>query len=140
MTAQGKLTPYNNLVIMAAMGEQPQWRIEFYQDPQGRRPVEEWLLGLDPKDRARVRRAFGLLEAYGLQLGMPYARHLRGKLWELRITSGRRDYRALYAAVVGRRFVLLHGFSKKGPKTPARDLESAERRLADYQASRQEED
>ncbi len=36
------------------------------------------------------------------------------------------------AAVVGRRFILLHAFSKKTDKTPARELEIAERRLADF--------
>lgn len=63
---------------------------------------------------------------------MPYARHLRGKVWELRVKAAGNAYRLLYAAVVGRRFVLLHGFSKKTDKTPAREIETAERRLADY--------
>lgn len=65
---------------------------------------------------------------------MPYTRHLMGKLWELRVASGRRDYRVLYAAVLGRRFILLYTFSKKMDKTPARELEIAERRLADFSA------
>jgi phage-related protein len=69
---------------------------------------------------------------------MPHARHERGKLWELRITVGRRDYRVLYAAVTGRTFILLHGFAKQTPKTPARELDTAERRLADYLARQSE--
>jgi phage-related protein len=44
----------------------------------------------------------------------------------------------LYAAIVGRRFILLHAFSKQTAKTPARELEIAERRLADYQARSEE--
>ena len=111
-----------------------QWAIEFYQDVRGHRPVEAWLDRLEVKDRARVRRTTELLATHGTQLGMPYSRHVRGKIWELRIAAGRRDYRVLYFAFVGQRFVLLHAFAKQTAKTPAPDLEIAERRLADYQA------
>jgi phage-related protein len=81
-----------------------------------------------------VRRISNLLAAHGTQLGMPYSRHVRGKIWELRVAAGRRDYRVLYFAFVGRRFVLLHAFAKQTAKTPTQDLEIAERHLADYQA------
>ena len=98
------------------------------------RPVAQWLLGLEIADRARIRRTLSLLEGYGILLTMPYARHLRGKLWELRTAAGRREYRVIHAAVVGHRFILLHGFSKKTAKTPLRELEIAQRRLSDYEA------
>ena len=139
MTATWELTQYNKGVIMTAMSEPPRWRVEFYQDARGDRPVQEWLSGLEAKEEARVRRALALLETYGTQLVMPYARHLRGKLWELRITSGRRDYRVLYAAVAGQRFILLDAFSKKTAKTPARELENSEQRLTDFPKSTREE-
>ena len=73
------------------------------------------------------------MQQYGTLLRMPYARHLRGKLFELRVAAGKRDYRILYFAVVGRRFVLLHGFAKTTPKTPERELAIAEKRMAEYQ-------
>ncbi len=120
------------------MAQPPKWVIEFYQDARGRRPVEMWLDGLDVGDRARVRRMLNLLAAFGTQLGMPYSRHLRGKIWELRVAAGRRDYRVLYFAFVGQRFVLLHAFAKQTAKTPARELEMAEQRMADHQARYQE--
>ncbi len=116
------------------MSESPKWNVEFFQDARGNRPVEEWLLELDNKDRSRVRRTFDLLAVYGLHLGMPHSRHLRGKVWELRVATGRQDYRVLYFAAVGRRFVLLHAFSKKTAKTPEREFEIADRRLAEFQA------
>jgi len=121
------------------MNESSRWRVEFYQDARGRRPVEEWLAGLQDPARARMRRAIQLLETYGVQLTMPYARHLRGKVWELRVAAGRRDYRVLYAAVIGRRFILLHGFAKATAKTPAGELELAERRYADFLARQSKE-
>ncbi len=112
----------------------PQWAIEFYQDARQRRPVKEWLDELDAKDRARVLRTANLLAEHGTQLGMPYSRHVRGKIWELRISAGRRDYRVLYFAWVDRRFVLLHAFAKQTAKTPTTDLDIADRRLADHQS------
>jgi phage-related protein len=122
------------------MSQLAPWTIESFVDRQGRRPVEEWLSGLETKDRTRIRRALDLLGDYGIQLPMPYARHLRGKLFELRIQAGRRDYRILYFAVVGRRMVLLHGFAKSTQKIPARELETAERRMAEHQADQGEGD
>jgi phage-related protein len=116
------------------MAQPPKWVIEFYQDARRHRPVEAWLDGLDAKDRARVRRTLNLLADHGTQLGMPYSRHVHGKIWELRIAAGRHDYRVLYFAFVGQCFVLLHAFAKQTAKTPAQELEIAERRMADYQA------
>ena len=115
-----------------SVSQPAEWAIETFEDAQGRRPVSEWIRGLDAKDRARIRRALDLLQAYGAQLRMPYARHLRGKLFELRVASGRRAYRVLYFAATGRRFILLHGFVKATAKTPERELEIAERRMAEY--------
>ncbi len=116
------------------MSQPPGWTVEMYVDARGRQVVSDWLHGLGDKDRARVARTIGLLAEHGAQLGMPHSRHLRGKLYELRVSVGRRDYRVLYFATVGRRFVLLHGFSKKTDKTPAREMETAERRMADFLA------
>ena len=120
------------------MSESSKWRVVFYQDPQSRLPVDEWIRSLSEQDQTRIFKTIGLLASYGVQLTMPHARHLRGKMWELRIAAGRRDYRILYAAVVGKKFVLLHGFSKKTPKTPPGEFEIAERRLDDYMARNRE--
>jgi phage-related protein len=108
-----------------------EWVIVSYQDGRGRRPVNEFLDALPPRDRARVVRTIELLKTYGTELGMPYVRHLTGKLWELRVSSGRLAYRVLYFAHTGRRLVLLHAFSKKTRKTPRREIEVALRRMAE---------
>ena len=91
------------------------------------------MYALSEKEQARVQRIFGLLMDYGTQLGMPHSRHVRGKLWELRIATGREDYRILYVAAIGRRFFLLHAFPKKTAKTPERELAIAERCLAELE-------
>jgi phage-related protein len=118
---------------------QPQtWQVEFYEDSNGTRPVDDWLRMLAMKDQARVERTIGLLATYGIQLPMPHSRHVSGKIFELRVASGRRDYRILYFAFVGRRFVLLHAFAKQTQATPAREITIAERRWADYLARHHE--
>ena len=110
------------------------WSVVSYRDSRGRVPIEDYLDTLQIRDRARVLREIELLEEYGLSLRMPHARHLRGKLWELRIDTRPNSFRVLYAAIVGHKFVLLHIFAKKGEKTPESEMAMAERRLADYLA------
>jgi phage-related protein len=58
---------------------------------------------------------------------MPHAKHLNGKLWELRPGANR----FFYFAYVGRRFVILHAYRKQSQKAPLRELAVAERRLAE---------
>lgn len=77
-------------------------------------------------------RALTMLERLGVQLGMPHARHVVGTgLWELRIRGGT-QHRVFYVAVEGQTLLLLHAFSKKTEKTPASEIRTAQRRLADY--------
>lgn len=114
------------------------WNVIFYQDARGRLPVSDWIHDLTKQEQGRVLKSIGLLKEYGIRLGMPHCRQLRGKLWELRVAAGRQGYRILYAAMLGQQFILLHAFSKETAKTPAREMEIAERRLADYQARHQE--
>jgi phage-related protein len=105
------------------------WRIEFYTNAQGKSPVVDFINDLPAHDRAKIRNALRLLREFGVLLKMPHARPLTGHkpLWELRPGS----IRVLYFAHVGRRFVILHAFRKKGQKTPSRHITTAERRLAD---------
>lgn len=106
--------------------------VEYYQDTEGRYPAREFLDTLPGGDQARILQTARLLEEFGLQLGAPYVKAVRGKLWELRVRAGRTRYRILYFAFVGQRFILLHGFVKKTAKTPLREIEIAEQRIADF--------
>ena len=114
------------------------WSIEYYKSASGRCPVEDFIDLLDTKAKGRVARALDLLEEFGVNLGMPYARHLEKQLWELRIRHARNRYRILYFLATTKAFVLLHGFTKKtGPVTRA-DIDIAERRRDDYLSRRRE--
>src|SRR3990172_12564895 len=95
--------------------------MEYYKWGVGRSPVEEFIDSLDDKSRASIARTLDLLEEFGINLGMPYAKHLEKQLWELRIRHGRNRYRIIYFLHSGQTFVLLHGFAKKtGPVPRAR--------------------
>jgi phage-related protein len=109
------------------ISEPPAWRIVFYKDSRGRSPIAEYLNALPVAEQAAAEEVFRLLREFGISLGMPHAKHIGGKLWELRPGANR----FFYFAYVGRRFVILHAYRKQSQKTPARELALAERRLAE---------
>jgi len=104
-----------------------EWRIDFYQDGRGKKPVDDFLQEQQSDTRALLLRAIDLLQRYGLTLGDPHVRLISDKLWELRAGAGR----IFYVALTGRRFILLHAYIKKSQKAPEREIETARRRLAD---------
>jgi len=112
------------------------WDIEYYELATGKCPVEEFIDSLDAKSRAKVARTLDLLEEFGTNLGMPYARHIDKKLWELRIRHSGNQYRIIYFLYTGQTFVLLHGFTKKTRAVPRTDIEIAESRFNDYLSGR----
>jgi len=105
----------------------PAWRIVFYKDARGHDPIEEYLNRLPAAERVAAVEAIRLLQEFGTLLGMPHAKHIRGKVWELRPEANR----FFYFAYVGRRFIILHAYRKQSRKTPHRELAVAERRLAE---------
>jgi phage-related protein len=79
-------------------------------------------------EQAKVRNAIGLLEEFGTEPGLPDARPLKDKLWELRAGA----HRLIYFAHVGHSFVILHAFHKHTRTTPKQDLDLALRRMGEY--------
>ena len=80
--------------------------------------------------QARFLHIAAMLEELGPQkVGMPHVRHLRGKLWEIRMRGRDGIARALYFAASGRRLVVVHAFVKKTEKTPDSEIDLAERRM-----------
>ena len=65
---------------------------------------------------------------FGWPLGLPLVDHIDGDLWEVRTKLANRIARVLFV-VDGAVMVLLHGFIKKGKKTPPPDLDLAKDRL-----------
>ena len=102
-----------------------EWEIFFYQDHRRKNPVLTFVNGLPTKEQAKVRNMLRLLREFGITLGMPHARHIEGKLWELR--SG--AIRLFYFVLADRRFVILHGYRKQSAKTPKGEIAIAIQRM-----------
>ncbi len=88
--------------------------------------VKEFVLSLNPRDRARITGAIDLLGEFGHELKMPHSKAIGGGWYELRAV-GKVQVRILYF-VHNSRALLLHGFIKKSEKIPNRALKIAVRR------------
>jgi phage-related protein len=111
------------------LGERPVLTVAFYRTTTGKEPVREWLLSLGRGERKKV--GFDIKTAqYGWPLGMPLIRKLEPGLWEVRSDLREGTARVIFTVSTST-MILLHGFMKKSPKTPTRELRVARRRLAD---------
>jgi phage-related protein len=116
-------------VVQVAQVTQPaNWIIEYYTDASGASPVLEYIESLSDSEQVKVAYAILLLREFGTLLRMPHARPIEKGLWELRADVER----IFYFAHTGRRFILLHAYRKKSQKTPDREIDTAQRRRADF--------
>lgn len=106
------------------MKDRRNWLVEFLD--QG---VEKEFSELPLDIQARVRRIFEMIRTYGLtNVGMPYVRPLKDKLWEVRASGKDGIARGLYVTTVGRKVVILRFFMKKTQKTPDSEIKLALKR------------
>lgn len=113
--------------------------IEFYQLPNGKKPVEEFLDSLDTKVRSKALRGLSLLEEFGNQLREPYSKQVGDGLFELRIKFASDISRLFYFFVIDNRIIVTNGFVKKTTKTPKSELDLARKYKADYERRHQHE-
>lgn len=106
------------------------WIIEYFRTSRGTSPPEEFLNCLEARDRAKATHYLQLLEEFGVDLGMPHAKPLKGHkpLYELRPIPNR----IIYFAYHGHRLVVLHAFEKKRGDTPRREIRVAEKRYKEF--------
>ena len=111
------------------------YKIRFYADKEGNRPVVNWLKELmgqkDKENRIRYAKVNDYIEAlkqYGTAIGEPHVKKLDGDIWELRPTNDR----ILFAAWTWNEFVIICHFVKKTQKTPPREIAKAKRLLKEY--------
>lgn len=111
-----------------------QWTIDYYLTVQGECPVKEFVDSLSHEGQAKYIFITKLLTEYGILVKEPYVKPITGhkKLFEIRIKDKTGISRILYFTHTGRKFVLLHGFTKKTEKAPQREIETAEERMKDY--------
>jgi phage-related protein len=110
------------------------YRVLLYRSSGGDSPASDFLGALPDKDQAKVAAAMDYLGQQVRRFGAPHAAHVRGKLWELRVSLGRSEYRLLYFFLEGQIVVVAHGFMKMTQAIPAREIDTAEKRMKDDEA------
>lgn len=107
------------------------WSLVYYVATSGNIPVKEYINSQSPREKACVFDALSLLRENGISLKLPYAKPIKGRLWELR-ALGEFEHRIFYFAYTGRQFVLLHAFTKKTQKAPTKETALATKRMKEY--------
>ena len=104
------------------------YRIKFYEDKAGNKPVREYLKELRKKKDKESRIKYNKIIKYlnylkekGTFVGNPIVKHIEDNIWELR-PDKERIFFVVYIKGV---FVLLHAFTKQTQKTPEKELERA---------------
>ena len=90
---------------------------QFYELPSGRKPVRDWLMGLNAEDRRIAGFDVQTVE-FGWPIGMPVCKPLGDGLWEVRSNFSDGRIGRIIFCLVNNEMVLLHGFIKKTQKTP----------------------
>ena len=105
------------------------WSVRFLNES-----VREEFLALPKSLIAVTLRIVDLIEKNGLEkTGMPYVRHLEGKLWEIRAKGKDGIARSLYVTASGKRIVIVRCFVKKSRKTPDKELKIAIQRAKEVE-------
>jgi len=75
-----------------------------------------------------------LIRKFGLEsVGMPYVRHIQGKIWEMRGRGQDGIARSLYVTAKGQRVIILRSFVKKTQQTPGDEVKIALPRAKEVQ-------
>ena len=96
--------------------------VDFYKLENGKCPVQDFIMSLDMKMRAKTLRIISLLKEYGNLLGEPFSKSLKDGVFELRIQFGSDNVRILYFFCNGKTIILTNGFVKKTQKTPEKEI------------------
>jgi phage-related protein len=108
--------------------------VEFYETTTGTCPVRDFLDELratDPDDFAAVVAGLAKLRSRRYH-HEPLSKALGGGLVELRHV-GKLNTRVLWFFTKNRRIIAVHGVRNKGRPIPARHLQTARQRMADWQ-------
>ncbi len=111
--------------------------INFYRQPNGKSPIEEFLDFLTGKQAQKVLWVLQLIE--GLEtVPRQYFKKLVDSedIWEVRAQFGNDIFRLLGFFDGGTLLILTNGFAKKTQKTPPQEIALAIRRKNDYLARR----
>lgn len=91
------------------------------------RQVSDYIDKLPKEQSAMIYAVLEDIKQYGLQAPLVSMRHIKGKLWEIKISQTR----IFYLVIEGNTMVLLHAYKKQGQKAPQHEIETALRRMKD---------
>ena len=109
-----------------------EFTVEFYEDTNGDKPIEDFFLSLDIKMRAKLLGILEILEEKGNQLREPYSKYLEDGIFEIRGKIGTDITRVLYFFYYDGKIILTNGFVKKSQKTPPKEIQLAKKRRNNY--------
>ncbi len=114
-----------------------EYTIEYYRRENGDTPVFDFLLTLNPKQRAKAYREIELLQKHGPNLREPYVKTIKGYknkgIFELRVKFSTDISRIFYFLYLNNVYVLLNGFVKKTNNIPENEIEKARKYRIDYE-------
>ena len=103
-----------------------EYRISYYKNSRnGKKPVYEYILRLDKKDKAKIFKYFDYLVTNNGYLDEPYSKHVKNKIRELRVDFANSHHRIFYFTFINKNIILLHAFLKKTAKTPEQEIKRA---------------
>lgn len=104
-----------------------EYRVYYYVNSQNKKIlVEDYIERLTFKEQVKIFRYINFLQERKGYIGEPYARHIKGKIRELRVDFSKNRHRIFYFTFIGKRIILLHAFLKRTQKTPAAEIERAQ--------------
>ena len=103
-----------------------------YEKENGEVPVEDFIISLDVKMRAKIYGLLTVLQDKGNMLREPYSKHLDDGIFELRCKQGSDSIRVLYFFYYEGKIILTNGFVKKTQKTPLDEIQLAKDRRKDF--------
>ena len=113
-----------------------EYDVKLYEKVDKKVPVLDFILGLNPKQQAKIYREIDLLEKFGNELHYPHVDTIKGKkykgLKELRIEFASDIFRIFFFLPKNNLAILLHGITKKKQKTPKKELDVALERMNEY--------
>ena len=106
------------------------WSAEYVETENGKKPFLEFLNELDFDSKLQIIAAIDeILEMRDLNLVIPESKskHLRDGIFEMKLHHKNISTRSLYFFVKDKKMIFTHGFIKKTNKTPANEIDKAEK-------------
>lgn len=108
-------------------------KVIYYTTALRESPPMDFIKSLSASQARKVGRVLSYIQQYGLVTAIRHIKKLSDTpFWEIRIL-GQDSIRVLYTIKEQDAIIILHGFIKKSPKTPLKELETALNRLEDWE-------